>query len=162
MGFCIFLFHITKIFLIPKNVFEIMPILMSLTFWPFYVWLGACLGRFSVLWVGYTRGLYYLPKVIEFILFHTEKGSFCCFAFYFCVKSKLQELWDSVQAWRLNPFYWVRYQSYVSALHHLALWVALFLCSIWKPRGYIQLRACLVAFAFNKLAWGLLYLNAMW
>lgn len=73
----------------PKNVFEIMPIPMTLTFWPRRS-LGSfqlicCLIRslsrepLSSLSCIYIGGILFAKGKIEFILFHTEKG----FAFYF-------------------------------------------------------------------------------
>lgn len=118
----------------PKNVFEIMPILMSLTFWP------KSLGFFQHIWY-LTRslsreilsslsciymGVYYLPKVKLSLFFFIQKRILLLFAFYFCVKSKFQELWGFSPGMKTNPL-WVRCQLYSSILHRLALWVALFI-----------------------------------
>lgn len=97
----------------PKNVFEMMPILMSLTFRPrrslgffqLICYLIRSLSRetlnsLSCLYIG-GGGVLFAKGKIEFILFHTEKGFafvLLLFCFLLCLKSKLQELWGSVQA----------------------------------------------------------------
>ena len=144
----------------PKNVFEIMPILRSLTFWPrsleFFqlIWhlTGETLSSLSCIYMG----VYYLPKVKLSLFFFIQKRVLLLFAFYFCVKSKFQELWGAVQAWRLIHTEWSVSCTAASSTGLLCGWHYLFLCVCHLEASRIQPAVCLSgAFAFNKLAWGL-------
>lgn len=74
----------------PKNVFEIMPILMSLTFWPRSLRFFSANLLFDQKLSGETEffelhingGILFAKGKIEFILFHTEMDfAFVCFLF---------------------------------------------------------------------------------